>query len=152
MKKVLRSVLVASISIATCSCGGGGNGFGRACNAQQGTTCQSLIVNGSRRTYLLHVPSTFQKNYGALVIALHGSGGNGLGMEIGTGFSRLADKDGFAVVYPDGLFESNGGQTNWAYFFNDFTDDVGFFRQLIGALRSRVQPDPEENLRYRPFF
>ncbi len=144
MKKVLRSVLVTSISIATCSCGGGGNGSGPACNAQHGTTCQSLIVNGDRRTYLLHVPSTFQKNYGALVIALHGSGGNGFGMEIGTGFSRLADKDGFAVVYPDGLFESNDGQTNWAYFFNDFTDDVGFFRQLIDALRSRVQPDPKK--------
>jgi polyhydroxybutyrate depolymerase len=145
MKRVVRRVLVASISIVVCSCGGGpsGNGFDQSCNAQQGTTCQSLTVNGASRTYLLHVPSTFQKNSGALVIVLHGSGGNGLGMEIGTGFSSLADKEGFAVVYPDGLFESNGGQTNWAYFFNDFNDDVGFFRQLIGALQSSVQPDPK---------
>lgn len=147
MRKLVRSVLVASISIALCSCGGAGgsgNGVGQGCNAQQGTTCQSLTFNGGSRTYLLHVPSTFQKNSGALVIVLHGSGGNGLGMEIGTGFSSLADKHGFAVVYPDGLFESNGGQTNWAYFFNDFTDDVGFFRQLIDALRSSVQPDPKK--------
>jgi polyhydroxybutyrate depolymerase len=146
MKKVVRRVLVASISIAVCSCGGGpsGNGLGQGCNAQQGTTCQSLTVNGASRTYLLHVPSAFQKNSGALVIVLHGSGGNGLGMEIGTRSSSLADKDGFAVVYPDGLFEPNGRQTNWAYFFNDFTDDVGFFRQLIGALQSSVQPDPKK--------
>jgi polyhydroxybutyrate depolymerase len=76
--------------------------------------------------YLLHVPSNFQMNSSALVIVLHGSGGNGLGMEVGTAFSNLADRQGFAVVYPDGLLESSGGQTNWAYFGNDFTDDVVF--------------------------
>jgi poly(3-hydroxybutyrate) depolymerase len=64
-------------------------------------------------------------------------------MEIGTGFSALADQAGFAVVYPDGLLESNGGQTNWAYFFNDFNDDVGFFRQLINAVQASVGPDPK---------
>jgi poly(3-hydroxybutyrate) depolymerase len=64
-------------------------------------------------------------------------------MEIGTGFSTLADQAGFAVLYPDGLLKSNGGQTNWAYFFNDFNDDVGFFRQLIGAVQASVGPDPK---------
>jgi polyhydroxybutyrate depolymerase len=102
----------------------------------------SLTVNGVARTYRLHVPATFQKNASALVIVLHGSGGNGLGMEIGTGFSSLADNVGFAVVYPDGLFESQGRQTNWAYFSNDFTDDVGFIRQLIQTLQGSVGFDP----------
>jgi poly(3-hydroxybutyrate) depolymerase len=64
-------------------------------------------------------------------------------MEIATGFSALADQAGFAVVYPDGLLESNGGQTNWAYFFNDFNDDVRFFRQLISAVQASVGPDPK---------
>jgi polyhydroxybutyrate depolymerase len=148
MKKMFRRMLlVGSISVALCSCGGGvtgGTGVGQNCPAQQGTTCQSLMISGANRTYLLHVPSNFQKNSSALIIVLHGSGGNGLGMEIGTGFSTLADKDGFAVVYPDGLFELNGGQTNWAYFFNEFTDDVGFIRQLINSLQSSVQPDPRK--------
>ena len=65
-------------------------------------------------------------------------------MEIGTGFSMLADQAGFVVAYPDGLLESNGGQTNWAYFFNDFNDDVDFFRQLIGALQAGVGLIPRE--------
>jgi polyhydroxybutyrate depolymerase len=90
------------------------------------------------------VPISFQKNAGALVIVLHGSGGNGLGMEVGTGFSSLADQVGFAVVYPDGLFESMGGQTNWAYFFNDFADDVGFIRQLVQTLEGSIQFDPRK--------
>ena len=102
------------------------------------------MISGATRTYLLHVPSAFQKDTGALVIVLHGSGGNGLGMEIGTGLSTLAEQHGFAVVYPDGLFEANGGQTNWAYLFNDFTDDVRFSRQVIGALQFKVQPDPKK--------
>ncbi|HEV3214071.1 MAG TPA: PHB depolymerase family esterase [Vicinamibacterales bacterium] len=101
-------------------------------------------MNGVARTYRLHVPISFQKNAGALVIVLHGSGGNGLGMEVGTGFSSLADQVGFAVVYPDGLFESMGGQTNWAYFFNDFADDVGFIRQLVQTLEGSIQFDPRK--------
>jgi poly(3-hydroxybutyrate) depolymerase len=114
-KAVCCSLLLASLSATVCSCGGGGvNGVGQTCVAQQGTTCESLTTSSGTRTYLLHVPSNFQKNSGALVIVLHGSGGDGLGMEIGTGFSAPADRAGFAVVYPDVLFESKGGQTNWA--------------------------------------
>jgi poly(3-hydroxybutyrate) depolymerase len=64
-------------------------------------------------------------------------------MELGTGFSNLGDQNGFAVAYPDGLLESSEGQTNWAYFFNDFTDDVGFLRQLINTLQATVGPDPK---------
>jgi polyhydroxybutyrate depolymerase len=139
------AVLLVSVSLLLLSCGGGSsNGGGVACMAQPGTTCQSLTINGVARTYLLHVPSNFQKSTGALVIVLHGSGGNGLGMEIGTGFSTLADQAGFAVAYPDGLLESIGGQTNWAYFFNDFTDDVGFLRHLINALQASTQPNPKK--------
>ena len=32
-------------------------------------------------------------------------------------------------------------KTNWAYFFNAFNDDVGFFRQLINTLQASVGPD-----------
>jgi polyhydroxybutyrate depolymerase len=146
MKKTSCCVLLlVSVSLLLLSCGAGSsnNGGGVGCNAQQGTTCQSLTVNGVTRTYLLHVPSNFQKGSSPLVIVLHGSGGNGLGMEIGTGFSKLADQSGFAVAYPDGLLGSSDGQTDWAYFFNDFTDDVGFFRQLINALQASLRPDPK---------
>jgi polyhydroxybutyrate depolymerase len=103
----------------------------------------SLIVNGVSRTYRLHVPVNFRQHSSALLLVLHGSGGNGLGMEVGTGFSSLADQVGFAVVYPDGLLESRTGQTDWAYFFNDFTDDVAFLRQLITTVQASVQSDPK---------
>src|SRR5947209_4447123 len=126
-------LLLVSLSVWVLSCGGGNNvvgggnnGGGAPCNAQTGTTCESLAIGAVTRTYLLHVPSTFQKNSGALVIVLHGSGANGLGMETLTGFSTLSDQAGFAVAYPDGLPNASIAQTDWAYYFNDFSDDVGF--------------------------
>ncbi len=144
------ALLLLSLSLLLLSCGGGnsapannGGGGGTPCNAQAGTTCQSLTVGGVTRTYLLHVPSNFQRNTGALVIVLHGSGNNGLAMETLTGFSTLADQSGFAVAYPDGLLNSGTAETDWAYYFNDFTDDVGFFRQLITSLQASVAPDPK---------
>lgn len=102
-----------------------------------------MTSSGVTRTFALHVPSTFQKNAGALVIVLHGSESNGQNAEGNTGFSALADQVGFAVVYPDGL-TNPAGQTDWAYFFNDFTDDVAFLRQLINTLQTNVGPDPKK--------
>jgi polyhydroxybutyrate depolymerase len=144
------TLLLVSLSLWLLSCGGGGgggglgNGGGIPCNAQSGTTCQSLTINGVTRTYLLHVSPNFRKNAGALVIVLHGSGGTGLTMENLTGFSALADQDGFAVAYPDGLVDASTSQSDWAYYFNDFNDDVGFFRQLINTLQTSVGPDPKK--------
>jgi polyhydroxybutyrate depolymerase len=145
-KSSFSALLLVSLSLCLLSCGGGASGDGNnsggtPCNAQPGTTCESLTFNGTTRTYLLHVPSNFQQNTGALVIFLHGSGSTALGMEPVTGLSALADEAGFAVAYPDGLHNPATGETDWAYFFNDFTDDVGFFRQFIHTLQTRVRPD-----------
>jgi polyhydroxybutyrate depolymerase len=137
------SFLLLSCGVGNSATPGGGNGGGTPCTAQTGTTCESLTINGASRTYLLHIPANFQKNSGALVIVLHGSGSNGLQMEAVTGFSSLADQAGFAVAYPDGLLNTAIAQTDWAYYFNDFTDDVSFVRQLIATLQSRIGPSPK---------
>ena len=154
------ALLVVSLSACLLSCGGGsapgsgggggGTGGGESlgtqipCNSPAGTICYSFAVNGVTRTYALHIPTNFQKNISALVIVLHGSGGSGLTIEGATGFSTLADETGFAVAYPDGLVEPGEGVPDWSYFFNDFSDDVGFIRQLIAAVQSNVGPDPKK--------
>ncbi len=154
MNRIFCALLLALFALSLLCCGGGGGtmpitgggptlGTGTPCGTQGGTLCYSMTVNGATRTFALHVPSNFQKNSGALVIVLHGSDGDGVKIEGNTGFSTLADQDGFAVVYPDGLIDSTG-ETDWAYFFNDFTDDVGFLRQLIGTIQSNVEPDPKK--------
>jgi polyhydroxybutyrate depolymerase len=138
------AVLLVSVWLLLLSCGAGSsNGGGVACIAQSGTTCQSLSINGVARTYLLHVPANFQKSSSALVIVLHGSGATDWESKLGLASVRQGIKLGLQFAYPDGLLDSRGGQTNWAYFFNDFNDDVGFFRQLINTLQASVDPDPK---------
>jgi polyhydroxybutyrate depolymerase len=157
IKPSYSTLLVISLSIFLFSCGGGsgittgtggtgtgGTGGGPPCGTQAGTTCESLVNNGVTRTYALHVPANFQKNTSALVIVLHGTASTGLAIESTTKFSTLSDQVGFAVAYPDASVDPTTGQTDWAYFFNDFTNDVDFFRQLIGTLQMNVGPDPKK--------
>jgi polyhydroxybutyrate depolymerase len=103
---------------------------------------RSIVVKGLTRTYSVHVPASFLPHVGALVIALHGAGDNGLNFERTTGLSATADGGGFAVVYPDGLFNPRLGASDWEHYGDDFTDDVGFLRQLIGILSAGIQTDP----------
>ena len=70
-------------------------------------SAEALMVDGLRRTVRFHVPSTLAARP-ALVIALHGSGGDGARFRhVSAGaFDRLADAHGAIVAYPDAV----GGQ------------------------------------------
>jgi polyhydroxybutyrate depolymerase len=103
---------------------------------------ESLVSHGVPRTYTLHVPPGFQPNAGALIIALHGRTQTASSFESFSGLSVKADQAAFAVAYPDGLFQSGDGATNWAFFRNDYADDVGFLRDLVTALQASIHPDP----------
>jgi polyhydroxybutyrate depolymerase len=73
-----------------------------ACRLPAGRTVRvSVAVDGQgSRSALVHLP---RKRGGRLplIVALHGAYGNGAFMERYSGLSRLADREGFAVVYPD---------------------------------------------------
>jgi polyhydroxybutyrate depolymerase len=101
----------------------------------------SFIHNGLKRTYHIYIPSSYNKSVQIpLVIALHGRGSNGWGMIVLThkGFNKLADKDGFIVVYPDGI-ELNWNDGRVDEEANDRAhreniDDVGFISALIDTI------------------
>ena len=63
----------------------------------------TLEVSGWKRTYLTYVPRGLKKG-APLVVVMHGTGESGARIRrvTGYGFDRLADEQGFAVVYPDG--------------------------------------------------
>jgi polyhydroxybutyrate depolymerase len=73
-----------------------------ACGLPAGRTVRvSIAVAGqATRSALVHLP---RRRTGRLplIVALHGAYGNGAFMERYSGLSRLADREGFAVVYPD---------------------------------------------------
>ena len=73
-----------------------------ACSARPGTTVRvSVAVEGQgTRSALVHLPSRLPPR-APLILALHGAYGNGAFMERYSALSRLADREGFGVVYPD---------------------------------------------------
>jgi polyhydroxybutyrate depolymerase len=102
----------------------------------------TLSVGGRERTYLLHVPEGAEDGV-ALVVALHGRGGDGVSQEQLTGMSALADREGFAVVYPDGVSASwNDGRPGTPA-AEAGVDDVAFIDALIDHLTTSAGVDAE---------
>jgi len=108
----------------------------------------SFIYKGFVRRTLVHLPpvNLSSEKY-PLLIALHGGGGNGKSMVSLTQgkFNALADKEGFIVVYPDGIGKNwNDGRENMPPRYrahNDKTDDVGFISALIDSLVRKFNAD-----------
>ena len=107
--------------------------------AQTGSAQRRMLeVGGARRSYLLHLPPSHQRARPlALVLVLHGAGGRGTGMARHTGMSRLAEREGFAVAYPDGV----GRRWNDGRGIGGARDDVGFIRSLIDTLGREMAID-----------
>jgi polyhydroxybutyrate depolymerase len=111
---------------------------------------ESFNYNNLERTFHIYIPSLYDKLVQLpLVIVLHGRGGNGESMVLVTrkGFNKLADKDGFFVVYPDGV-ELNWNDGRMDEEANDRAhreniDDVGFISELIDSMIEDYNIDPK---------
>jgi len=84
------------------------------------------------RSYLLHVPDNLTSP-APLLLALHGGGGNAAQFERWTKLSQLADREGFLVVYPEGIGHNwnDGRQDVQARAFLEKVDDVAFLRAVV---------------------
>jgi hypothetical protein len=61
-------------------------------------------MSGSRkRTYLGHVPGKYTGTAGAVVFDFHGYSSSGKGQMGSSGFRKIADREGFLAVYPEGV-------------------------------------------------
>ncbi len=64
----------------------------------------AMRVMLSRRSYMVHIPPNLDPLRPLpLVVAIHGAFETAKDMEKRSGFSNLADKEGFVVVYPNGI-------------------------------------------------
>lgn len=109
---------------------------------ESGTTESSIQSGGLERTFRVHVPPESAMDAGfPLVLVFHGGGGSGEQIELrSSGFSELADEEGFVAVYPDGtgvLKTWNGGGCCGAAVRED-VDDVGFVRDLLDHLEESL--------------
>jgi polyhydroxybutyrate depolymerase len=112
----------------------------------------SLEHGGERRTYLLHVPPSYQKGKPIpMVINLHGGGGTAEGQQNSSRMDVTADREGFLVAYPMGT-----GKSILGHVFGTFNagrccgpskasegnvDDVGFIRKVIDDVASKYTLD-----------
>jgi polyhydroxybutyrate depolymerase len=93
------------------------------------------------RTYIVHVPQEAAARAPLpVLIAFHGGGGNATGFAKYAGLDRVADREGFVVVYPDGTGRQGRRLLTW----NAGTccgraqaahaDDVGFTLAILKDL------------------
>jgi polyhydroxybutyrate depolymerase len=104
-----------------------------------GTTSVAVLTSkGVERSYRLHKPpSTGPARLTPLVIVLHGAMGNAARVELRYHWDPLADREGFFVVYPQGLFD-HWNPTRDAR----AADDVPFLSELIDHLAQSLPIDP----------
>ncbi len=107
-----------------------------------------MEVGGLIRTYHVHIPALAAPSSGfPLLIMLHGGTGNGGRLVQKSGFSQLADQEGFIVAYPDGTGLLQNRYTWNAYGCCGYAqrknvDDVGFISALIDQMIADFDVDP----------
>ena len=121
-------------------------GCGKPAPVSPGTTGQRTIAadpaiseGATTRSYLVHVPESYQPAKALpVVLAFHGHGGDAAGMERGSGFSVLAEQQGFLAVYPQGLMDGTSGQPFWASAgpVDYGVDDIAYVTNLLNDLQS----------------
>jgi polyhydroxybutyrate depolymerase len=89
------------------------------------------------RTYRVHVPASYTGSSAVpLVIGLHYYGSSGRSFETYTGFSDVADTEGFIVVYPDATGSPSEWNAGIGYTPSTLTvDDVAFISALIDKFK-----------------
>ena len=107
-----------------------------------------LLKNGAKRSYLLHVPTGYQAGRDhPLVVVLHGAFSTAREMESWTGWSTLADREGFIVAYPEGGWGILGWLQHWnaghccGRAVDENQDDVGFVVEVVADASRRAKVD-----------
>lgn len=108
-----------------------------------GDSIRTLNHDGLERSYILHVPSGYDRTHPtAVVLVFHGGGGNAENVARLTDFNTQADRAGFLVVYPNGTGRLRDKALTWnggtccGYAQEQNVDDVGFVRAIIADLQS----------------
>lgn len=107
-----------------------------------------MRVMGLRRYYLVHVPINYDlKKKAPLVLVIHGAFSTPEKMEEQSGFSELADREGFLVAYPSGAYGILGFLKHWnaghccGKAAGDGIDDVGFLADVIKDISDQFEVD-----------
>jgi polyhydroxybutyrate depolymerase len=108
----------------------------------------TLRHGGRQRSYIAHVPPGAIEGPYAVMLAFHGGGGNAAGFQQYAELDRVADRERFIVVYPNGtgplpnrLLTWNAGDGCCGYALNNNINDLGFVATLLSDLEGRIRID-----------
>jgi len=96
--------------------------------------------DNERRDYYVYIPVNHDPNQGMMMV-LHGFGGEARDLRF-LGFETLADRLGFIIVYPQGLYNSTIDSTYWNANFASGDDDLGFLLALQERLTAEYDLNP----------
>lgn len=111
---------------------------------------RTLTLDGMQRSYVLHLPKSYQEGEPLpVVFMLHGGGGTGRAALWETGWHRLADEQGFIMVAPNAMPPDHNKRASFAsnpQLWNDGSDrfyaeqvevdDVRFINAIIDELNT----------------
>lgn len=108
-----------------------------------------LAHGGRDRRALIHVPpGVGQAGAAPLVLAFHGGLGTAKAMRRQSLLDRVADREGFVVVYPEGIGRFRDRMLTWnagaccGYAMRMNSDDVGFTLAILAEVARRWPVDP----------
>jgi polyhydroxybutyrate depolymerase len=110
--------------------------------APVGSSAHTIVVDGHERAWRLYRPANLA-DPAALVVMLHGGFGTARQAESAYGWNALADREGFAVAYPDGLdrvWNAGGGCCGRSA--RTGIDDVAFIRASVATIGRMLPIDP----------
>ncbi|KAA1379692.1 alpha/beta hydrolase family esterase [Aeromicrobium fastidiosum] len=107
-----------------------------------GTSTQTIRSGDHTRSYLLHVPATYDGTTRApVVVMFHGLGGDPQTVLDATGMADRADADGTILVVPLG----RGEPARWTFRkpASDPSSDLAFVHDLVGQVQRTACTDPD---------
>lgn len=109
-----------------------------------GDSTRMLQVDSKMRSYVLHVPSTYDGSKAApLVVDFHPLGGSGMQERQGSPYPAVTDPEGVVMAFPSGLSGPSGGAWNVGGCCVADVDDVAFAKALVSDVEKLACVDPK---------
>ncbi len=101
-----------------------------------GDSTQTLQVGSMTRSYVLHLPATYDASKPApLVVDFHGIGGSGASELSSSPYPAVVDSEGVVMAFPDGIAGPAGTAWNMGPCCVADVDDLGFAKALVAHVQ-----------------
>jgi polyhydroxybutyrate depolymerase len=109
-----------------------------------GDNRSELQQGANVRRYNVHVPSSVTPDERVpLVLDFHGNGSSGAQEQGGSGWQQKAEREGFIVVFPEGIGNGWNVGNCCGRALSENIDDVGFARAIVDAVSDAACIDPK---------